>query len=131
MDREPLERIDSFPYRHKVADLMSAPAITIDAAADLQAAARLMRERSISSLLIVDGDGRPAGLITERDLLRALAERGASAVSAAVREVMTTPVHAIGADNLVYLAIARMDRLGVRHLAVVNEVTGHVDGVIT
>src|SRR5262245_34708550 len=131
MDREPLERIDSFPYRHKVADLMSAPAITIDAAADLQAAARLMRERSISSLLIVDGDGRPAGLITERDLLRAMADRGALAVSAAVRDVMTSPVHTIGADKLVYLAIARMDRLRIRHLAVTNGATGRVAGIIT
>jgi len=42
MDREPLERIDSFPYRHKVADLMSAPAITIEAGADVQTAARRM-----------------------------------------------------------------------------------------
>ena len=131
MDREPLERIDSFPYRHKVADLMSAPAITIDASADIQTAARSMREKGISSLLIVDGGGRPAGLITERDLLRTMAERGAAAISASVREVMTSPVHTIGADSLVYLAIARMDRLGIRHLAVVDDMTGRVEGVIS
>src|SRR5215510_10475718 len=95
MDREPLERIDSFPYRHKVADLMSAPAITIEAGADVQTAARRMREKNISSLVVLDGAGRPAGLITERDLLRIMAERGAAAVSASVRDVMTSPLHTI------------------------------------
>jgi CBS domain-containing protein len=131
MDREPLERIDSFPYRHKVADLMSAPAITIDASADIQTAACRMRENGISSLLIVDAAGRPGGLISERDLLRAMAERGAAAISASVREVMTSPVHTIGADSIVYLAIARMDRLGIRHLAVVDDMTGRAEGVIS
>jgi CBS domain-containing protein len=130
MDREPLERIDSFPYRHKVADLMSAPAITIEAGADVQTAARRMREKNISSLVVLDEAGRPAGLVTERDLLWIMAERGAAAVSASVRDVMTSPVHTIGADNLVYLAIARMDRLGIRHLAVVDDL-GRVEGVIS
>jgi CBS domain-containing protein len=131
MDKEPLERIDSFPYRHKVADLMSAPAITIEASAGVQAAARLMAERGISSLLIIDGDSRPTGIITERDLLRIVAELGTAALSASIAEVMTHPVHTIGARHLVYLAIARMDRLGIRHLAVVDEATGRLAGVIS
>ena len=87
MDREPLERIDSFPYRHRVSDLMSAPAATIDDLADLQAAARLMKERDISSLLTVDSEGRPAGILTERDLMHRLAQHGAAAVRLTVAEV--------------------------------------------
>src|SRR5262245_10004898 len=121
MDRESLERIDSFPYRHTVADLMTAPAITIEGGATMQTAARRMREKNVSSLVVLDGDRRPAGLLTERDLLRIIAERGAAAVSVSVREAMTSPLHTIGAQNLVYLAIARMDRLGIRHLAVVDD----------
>ena len=131
MDREALERIDSFPYRHKVADLMSAPAVTIDASANLQEAARLMRERDISSLLTVDGEGRPAGIVTERDLMHQMAQHGASAMSRTVADVMQRPVHTIGAEHMLYLAIARMERLGVRHLAVVDEITGRLIGVVS
>ncbi len=131
MDREALERIDSFPYRHKVADLMTAPAVTIDASADLQEAARLMRERDISSLLTVDSEGRPGSIVTERDLMHQMAQHGASAMSRTVADVMQKPVHTIGAEHMLYLAIARMERLGVRHLAVVDEITRRLIGVIS
>ncbi|MFM9841428.1 MAG: DUF294 nucleotidyltransferase-like domain-containing protein [Dongiaceae bacterium] len=131
MDREPLERIDSFPYRHRVADLMSAPAATIDESADLQAAARSMKERDVSSLLTVDSEGRPAGILTERDLIRAMAQHGASALRRTVADVQRKPVHTIGAEHMLYLAIARMERLGIRHLAVVDQISGRLTGVIS
>jgi len=131
MDREPLERIDSFPYRHKVGDLMSAPAVTIEPSAVLGDAARLMQKEGVSSLLIVDARGRPDGILTERDILQLIAERGAAATGAAVDEIMRTPVHAIGAEQLIYRAIARMERLGIRHLAVVDETGGRLVGVIS
>jgi CBS domain-containing protein len=131
MDRGPLERIDSFPYRHKVADLMSAPAITVEPSADLREAARLMKARGISALLAVDGENRPAGILTERDVLRLLAERGGDAAAIRVADAMRSPVHSIGSQHLVYLAIARMDRLGIRHLAVVDEGTGRLQGVLS
>ncbi len=131
MDREPLERIDSFPYRHRVSDLMSAPAATIGDSADLQAAARLMKERDISSLLTVDSEGRPAGILTERDLMHQLAQHGAAAVRLTVADVQRKPVHTIGAGHMLYLAIARMERLGISHLAVVDEISGRLTGFIS
>lgn len=131
MDREPLERIDSFPYRHRIADLMSSPVVTIEPAASIEAAAHLMGARDISSLVIVDGDSRPVGIVTERDILRLVAVRGAMAVTASVGEVMQSPVHTIGAEHLIYLAIARMERLGIRHLAVVDELSGRLMGIVS
>ena len=131
MDREPLERIDSFPYRHKVAELMSAPAITVDPSAVIGEAVRLMQERGVSSLLSVDGRQRPVGILTERDVLRLIAECGARAMDATVGKIMRTPVHTIGADHLIYRAIARMGRLDIRHLAVIDETGGRLVGVIS
>ena len=48
-----------------------------------------------------------------------------------VADVLQKPVHTIGAEHMLYLAIARMERLGIRHLAVVDEITGRLIGVIS
>ena len=56
-----------------VKQVMSAPAISIDAVEDLEVAARLMVERKIGSLPVVDG-GRVIGIVTETDLLRQIVQ---------------------------------------------------------
>jgi len=120
MDTEALERLDSFPYRHRVGELMTAPIVAIDRDRPVAEAARLMSARRISSVLVLDSDDRLHGILTERDVLRLVAARPdglADRVSAA----MTTPVHAIEADAPVYRALARMARLEVRHLPVVDD----------
>jgi signal-transduction protein with cAMP-binding, CBS, and nucleotidyltransferase domain len=110
---------------------MSSPAVTIGESADLKAAASLMREHDISSLLTVDDRGRPTGIVTERDLMHQLAQRGGAAAQVSVADVLQKPVHTIGSAHMLYLAIARMERLGIRHLAVVDELDGRLIGVIS
>ncbi|HXJ62545.1 MAG TPA: CBS domain-containing protein [Actinomycetota bacterium] len=50
-------------------DVMSAPAVTIRPDATVAAAARLMTERGVGRLPVVDDDGRPVGMVARRDLL--------------------------------------------------------------
>jgi signal-transduction protein with cAMP-binding, CBS, and nucleotidyltransferase domain len=120
MDTEALERLDSFPYRHRVSELMTAPAVTIDGARTVTEAVQLMNERRISSLVVVDDAGRLSGILTERDVMRLVAT-GSSRLTNPVSTEMTAPVQAIEADAPVYRAVARMARLGVRHLPVVGD----------
>ncbi len=89
-----LGSVDSYPYRHRVRDVMRAPPRFIAPDATVtEALARLMEER-ISSLY-VDGDASgkggalaaDTGIITERDLLRAVARQGAAALGLPVRAV--------------------------------------------
>ncbi len=120
MDTTALERLDSFPYRHRVDELMTAPVATVDAGRPVAEAARLMSERRISSVIVLDNEGRLRGILTERDVLRLVAT-GPAKLSGPISGAMTTPVQAIEADALVYRAIARMARLGVRHLPVVDD----------
>lgn len=120
MDTGPLKRLDTFPYRHRVADLMASPIVTLAATETVAAAAGLMADRRVSSVLILDGDGRAAGILTERDVIRLLARRGGQALTARADSAMSTPVHTVEADSLVYRAMARMARLGLRHLPVVD-----------
>lgn len=121
MDTMALERLDSFPYRHRANELMTTPVVTIDAARPVMEAALLMIERRISSVVILGADGRLAGIVTERDVLRAIAAGGPGGLATPVSAAMTAPVHAIEADAPLYRALARMTRLGVRHLPVVDD----------
>ncbi|MDI1285928.1 MAG: DUF294 nucleotidyltransferase-like domain-containing protein [Reyranella sp.] len=129
MDTSALERLDSFPYRHRVGELMTSPVVTIGPDRPVAEATRLMNDRYISSVIVLDADGRLRGILTERDVLRLVAaapDRLADPVSAA----MTTPVHAIETDAPIYRALARMARLGVRHLPVVDH-DNHPVGMLT
>lgn len=71
-----------------------------------------------SFALAVDGEGRLAGIVTERDVVRRIALHCSGSESLA--DVMTGPVQGIGADDYLYDAIASMRRFGWRHMPVVD-----------
>ncbi|MBK5958012.1 hypothetical protein CCR97_07280 [Rhodoplanes elegans] len=137
-DREAVfARIDSYPYRHTVGEIMQAPPRMTAADAPLREALGTMVGERISSLFVHPPGAdprtlRPAdlGIVTERDILRALANRGPDALARPVAEVMATPLAAVPADAFVYRAIGRMGRLGVRHLGAVDE-AGVVIGAVS
>ncbi len=126
-----LGRIDTFPYRHRVGAVMTAPAVTTTADVTLAAATAEMRGRGVSSLLVVDDSGRPHGIFTERDVLTAIMAHGAEGLARPIGAHLSSPVHAVAADAFVYTAIARMDRLGIRHLAVTDGPGGRLVGVVS
>lgn len=119
MDAGPLERLDSYPYRHTVDDIMSAPAVTMPASASAAEAAAMMVARSVSSIVVCDAAGLALGILTEKDVLRLVAA-SPRRLDRSLQEAMTSPVHGIEAGALVYRAIARMARRGVRHLPVLD-----------
>jgi len=80
-----------------------------------------MDAAKVSSLVVVDTDGRAVGIVTERDVLRSLARRRAAALEARLAEVMSAPVRTVPGDAYLYVGIARMTRLGLRHLVVADE----------
>ncbi|HRD77010.1 MAG TPA: DUF294 nucleotidyltransferase-like domain-containing protein, partial [Hyphomicrobiaceae bacterium] len=124
-----LARIDSFPYRHTVGDVMSAPPLWAEPTASVADALRLLLERRVSSVLVRDQSGAP-GIATERDLIRAIARDGAAALTRSVSEVATRPLQSIPVETYVYRAIGRLDRLDFRHLAVADQ-GGEIIGIVT
>jgi DNA polymerase-3 subunit epsilon/CBS domain-containing protein len=128
-------RIDTYPYRHRVAEVMRTPAqftapdVPVSAALD-----RMTRER-VSSLFVhagVRGPPRPGetGIVTERDVMRALARHGAAALEQPVSALASRPLATVPADAFCYVAVSRMNRLGVRHLGVTGE-SGAVVGALS
>lgn len=129
-------RVDSYPYRHRVKELMSQPVHVIAPSASLAAALARMANDRISSLFVVgDVDQGPpsperAGIFTERDATRALALRGAQALEMPVGELASRPLAVIDHDAFAFLAMARMNRLRIRHLGVTDE-QGRVVGALS
>jgi len=120
--RTTLERIDSFPYRHRLGDLMNSPPILIDPGIKLREALAHIIDNQVSSLYVhpvVEGDN--PGIVTERDLLRKLHESGKAAFALPVSEITIYPLVSLSEDAFVYRAIARMKRMHVRHLGVHNK----------
>lgn len=134
-DEGALARIDPYPYRHRVSDVMSAPPQTIAAGASLSDAMTRMAHEKISSLLVPAHGGAPmhprdTGIITERDALRALASHGAAALTQPVDGFASRPLVALPSAAFVYRALGRMNRLNIRHLGVENE-DGEICGVVS
>ncbi len=133
---ESFARIDAYPYRHRVGDVMSAPAQSITADMPLREALNRMSEEKISSLLVTDQPVGAAlraidtGIVTERDVLRALSEHGEQALARPVEAFASKPLVAMPAAAFVYRALGRMSRLRLRHLAVEDE-RGEICGIIT
>jgi len=126
-----LSRIDPFPYQHRLSEVMSSPVETIDPRATCTTAAATMRRLKISSLLILDAAGRPAGIITERDFLNAIVELGAGALDLPVGTRMSGPLVSLPPDAFVFTALARMAHGGIRHMPVVDPVSGKALGMVT
>ena len=53
-----------------VGDLMRKKVDTIEETSSIQATAKKMKDKKVSSLLVLDINGKPIGLVTERDLVR-------------------------------------------------------------
>ena len=114
-------RIDSYAFQRRLRELMSAPAIFVEHGLTLRGAATTMTDRHIGALLVGDGTRPPEGIITERDLLRAAAKRSVDLDRDTVGTIMSAPVACMGPGELLYRALARMDRLAIRHLCVVDD----------
>jgi CBS domain-containing protein len=82
-------------------------------------AVRLMAEKGIGALLVMDGD-KPVGLVTERDYARRVALEGRSSKTAAVREIMSSRVICVRPERTVDDCMALMTDKRVRHLPVLD-----------
>jgi len=131
-----LRRFDSYAYRHRNRDIMRKPPVFVDAGTSVHAALMRLSDERISAVYVgpatASGSVKAAdaGIVTERDLLRAIARSGADALDTAVGQIASRPLAAVPADAFVYRAIGRMNRLKTRHLGVIDE-SGSVVGALS
>ena len=91
--------------------------------------AQQLSTRRIGSVLVLDGEGAVAGIVSERDLVRALASHGAKAMELEARQVMTRDVVTCDPDDSIDQVMQTMTRGRFRHLPVVRH--GELLGLVS
>ena len=115
-------------FRCLVGDLMGPPTLTLSPKTPVRELVGRMTGEKASCAVIVGEGGSILGIVTEQDVTRRIALRATPETTAG--EIMTEGVQTIGLDDFLYRGIARMRRLGHRHMPVVDargKLAGHLD----
>lgn len=92
-------------------------------------AARFLRDNGIGAAVVLDAAGNLAGILSERDVLNAVAELGGPALAKSVADIMTTDVLTCGLTTPIGVLMATMTSRRVRHLPVMEN--DRVVGVVS
>lgn len=102
---------------------------TMRPTATLQQAAGLLAAKRIGAAIVVDGQGKVAGIVSERDIVHALAQHGAPAMNMTVESVMTRDVVSCTLTDSSDDIMEMMTRGRFRHLPVVEG--GRLMGIVS
>lgn len=105
------------------------PVVTILAKQSVHDAARMMRDRHVGAVLVVDED-RPVGIITDRDIVARAIVEGRDPNTTPVRDVMSRSLTVVRAADKIDDAIIAIRTSGVRRLPIVNA-AGKAVGIVT
>lgn len=97
--------------------------------ATLAEASKLLTERGVGALLVIDENGTLRGILSERDIVRTIAAKGAMALEMLVSAVMTADLVTITGSETVQDAMSKMTGRRIRHLPVVEN--GDLKGMIS
>ena len=103
--------------------------VTTSAAASIAEAVDSLAKHKIGALVVVDETKRIAGIVSERDIVRAIAGHGGAVLSQPLATVMTRAVVTCGEGETVNEVMTRMTRGRFRHLPVVEN--GRLTGIIS
>jgi CBS domain-containing protein len=118
-----------------VAQLFSRDSVTVRGSDEVTEAARLMRERHVGFLVVVEPDFagstvRPVGVLTDRDIVISVVAREVNPRTVLVRDIMTPNPVVLNAADPLPTALQEMRRIGVRRMPVVGKL-GELLGVLS
>jgi len=102
--------------------------ITVDRDTDVQTAARIMRDRRISSLFVTNGK-EIVGILTDTDMVRRVVAAGVDTLTTTAEEIMSSPILTIEEDKTVLDFSDLMANTHIRHLGVTQD--GKLVGMIS
>jgi CBS domain-containing protein len=103
-----------------ILDRKDSDVATVEPTADLASAVKMLAARRIGALVVIGPDGRIAGIVSERDVIRVLAERGAAVLEQPVAQVMTRKVVTCTRADTMSSIMELMTAGKFRHLPVVE-----------
>ena len=105
------------------------PVVTVQPKQSVRDAARLMRDRHVGAVLVVDDD-RPVGIVTDRDVVMRAVIEGRDPNTTPVRDVMSGSLTVVGSDQKIDDAVIALRTAGIRRLPIVNA-AGKAIGIVT
>jgi len=103
--------------------------ISIEPTASLETAVKTLAKHRIGALLVLGPDRRVVGILSERDVVRALGEQGADVLTMPLAQVMTRKVVTCGETETVGTLMEQMTAGKFRHIPVVEQ--DQVVGIIS
>lgn len=106
-----------------ISQIMTKKLETIGTTSSAQEAAKKMRDKNVSSLLVIDyfNNGKPIGIVTERDLVRQVCVNDGSSKHTIIQSITSSPLVTVDAISSVEVAADLMIQNKVRHLLVVED----------
>ncbi|MEZ5786855.1 MAG: CBS domain-containing protein [Xanthobacteraceae bacterium] len=102
---------------------------TVEPTATVSYAAKLLGEHGIGALVVTGPEGRTVGIISERDIVRAISHRGAAALEEPVSEIMTRKVVSCSTQDKLVDLMQHMTTGHFRHMPVTEE--GRLIGIVS
>lgn len=112
-----------------IIDAKGANVVTIEPTATVATAAKLLAEHRIGALVGLGADHRIIGILSERDIVRVISERGPAALDEQVGQVMTRKVATCTYDETIPSIMERMTAGKFRHVPVIER--GQLVGIIS
>jgi CBS domain-containing protein len=114
----------------KILDGKGSQVVSVGPADDALAIARTLAQHRIGAVLVRDAAGEVLGIVSERDIVRALASQGEASGALQAQQLMTRLLHTITPATAIGEALAMMTDRRVRHLPVI-EAGGGLAGMIS
>ncbi|MEM8920719.1 MAG: CBS domain-containing protein [Pseudomonadota bacterium] len=105
---------------NQILDEKGRSVFTIETSVSLRSAAGLLHERRVGAMVALNAEGSVAGVLSERDIIRALAQDGQDALTKTVADFMTSDVVTASPEETVADAMAKMTRRRIRHLPIMR-----------
>ncbi len=112
-----------------IIDAKGRDVVTIEPDASLDTAAKLLVERRIGAVVVLGPDYRIIGILSERDIVRAVSEQGSTALQGQVSQMMTRKVATCTMDETIHSIMERMTTGKFRHMPVVEQ--GRLAGIVS
>jgi len=112
-----------------LARIATAAVTSVESSVTIQETVKLMAEKSLSAVIVTEA-GSPAGIFTERDVLKRVAAQGIDLAKTAIKQVMTAPPIIMPSTTLVGAALAEMYTRDVRNLPVSGS-GGEIVGLVS
>ncbi|OCW58813.1 CBS domain-containing protein [Hoeflea olei] len=113
----------------QILDEKGRDVVTVRPSMGTEEAIRFLADNKIGAVVVTDGSGRIAGILSERDIVRAVAARGVQALASEISEIMTSKVTTCGEQHSINQVMELMTNGRFRHLPV--EEGGKLVGIIS